>query len=450
MSAAVLLLATDPAGDPRWKQLVRDYAASDHGVALTVLDNTTAASALQLWREIGRLAPPGGFAVIAADSGREHAAALLYRLFAGHPVAVCKTRIGTPGLADSAWNKLVHCRMTGVNLLWSVEDQSRHRGVKGVLFLDRPLILTQDKLGDGSQRKMLDHTIRGLTQPTRASVTGEKRDYSRTGLTYITHFYLNQNSTVTIFDLLKQYAAYDPALLDRIHFVIVDDGSPLKYEIPPDLGLNITWLKVRQDIPWNQAGARNLGVTYAKSDKILITDVDHSFPEATLRHLVERGNCGRRIYKFWRVTKESPGKLKRGHPNIFFLSRARYLELYGYDEEFAGGYGAEDFRFMKWQRVHGSMSPHLPRKYFKVDREKIDRKTAYHSLRRDHSFNTPVDLRKQYESQWHGAEAGHSRMFLNFEWDVLARQARPPSNAPWPNRRWWKPLALLRTILPRW
>lgn len=445
MKPAVLLLATAPG--PNWAQLVRDYAASDHGVALTVMDKTSAAGAWQLRGEIAKHAPR----VIVADTDFEHRGALLYKAFASHPVVVMKTRFGTDALEPTRWNRWVNCKLTGVNLHWDHEDQTRHRGgVPGKLFLDRPCVLTQPKFGEGSPLRMFDHAIRGCTQPARASLTGAKTDASRIGLTYITHFYLNQSKTVTIFDLLKTYASYDPAVLDRVHFVIVDDGSPLTYEIPANLGLNITWLKVRQDIPWNQAGARNLGVTYAKSDKILITDLDHVFPEATLRHMIERANCGRRIYKFWRVTPESPGKLKRGHPNIFFLSRARYFELYGYDEEFAGGYGAEDFRFMKWQKVHGSISPHLPKAYFCIENEKIDRKTAYHSLHRDHSFNTPVDIRKQYESQWYGADAGHSRMFLNFEWDVLAKQQRPPSEAPWPKKRWWKPLAFLRAILPRW
>ena len=444
MKPNVLLLATG--AEARWKKLVADYAASAHDVQLTVLDRTAATSAWQLRGEIAKHAPR----VIGADTPLEHHAALLYKAFAPHPVAVLKTRFDAQPLDDTRWNRWVHCKLTGVNLLWTRADESVMRGTKGALHLDRPFVLTQDKLGEQSPLKMLDHAVRGLTQPSRASLTGDKRDHSRIGLTYITHFYLNQNSTVTIFDLLRKYAAYAPDVLDRVQFVIVDDGSPLKYEIPADLGLNLTWLKVRQDIPWNQAGARNLGVTYAKSDKILITDLDHVFPEATLRHLVEHANCGRRVYKFWRVTPESPGKLKRGHPNIFFLSRARYFELYGYDEEFAGGYGAEDFRFMKWQKVHGSLSPHLPRRYFCVENEKIDRKKAYHSLTRDHSFNTPVDLRKQYESQWHGSEAGHSRMFLNFEWDVLARAHRPPSATPWPVKKWWKPLWFLRAILPRW
>ena len=468
--AGVLLLATDPGADPRWTGLVRAYVARPQAQPVTVLGHAALAEALRgagvraercespagpLWRRtwsllkaLRRAAPPSGFAVIAADSDAEHYAALLYRAFSRHPVAVLKTRFGGP-LPRSRWNRWVHCKLTGVNLLWSREDEARHRaGGPGQLFLDRPYVLTQPHLGEASPVLMLEHAVNGLTRPTRESLTGVKRDHSHIGLTYVTHFYLNQKSTATIFELLKKYATYDPAVLDRVHFVVVDDGSPLAYEIPA-LGLNLTWLKVRRDIPWNQSGARNLGVTYAKSDKILITDVDHEFPEATLRHLVEHANCGRRVYKFFRYTPEQPGKLVRGHPNTFFLSRARYFELHGYDEEFAGGYGAEDFRFMKFQKVNGSSSPHLPRRYFTIEREKIDRKTAYHSLHRDHSFNTPADLRKQYEAQCHGEGAGHSRMFLEFEWDVLARQQREVTTT-WPVRRWWKRLWWLRAILPRW
>ena len=67
------------------------------------------------------------------------------------------------------------------------------------------------------------------------------------------------------------------------------EDSPLQTD-PPDLPLNLTWIRIREDIAWNQPGARNLGAVYAKSDKILITDLDHEFPEATLRALERRGH----------------------------------------------------------------------------------------------------------------------------------------------------------------
>lgn len=452
MTDAVLMLATAP--DERWRGLVRDLAARvGPRYALTVHEAaphgaTRWRRVWALFRAIRRLAPPAGFCVIGAHTADEHLAALLYRALAGHPVTVMKTRFeGTP-LAPTRLNRWLHCRLTGINLFWTPADEHRFRGGRqpGELFLDRPLVLQQERLGADAPALMLEHALDALTQPNRQSVVGAKRDHSHIELSYVTHFYLNQRSTATAFELLRKYEGYDPDVLDRVHFVMVDDGSPLQYEIPP-FNLNLTWLKVRQDIPWNNPGARNLGVVYAKSDKVLLTDVDHDFPADTLRHMVERGSPGKRIYKLFRK-EPGTGKLERGHPNIFFLSRARFLEHFGYDEEFCGAYASDDYRFVKFQKAQGSPMPHLPRHCWCADRPKIDRARGYHSLVRDHSFNTPVDRRKDLELAWHGHGAGHSRMFLNFQWDILSEQRRPararrPVDRGW-KRRWW-----LRAILPR-
>jgi hypothetical protein len=448
---AVLLLATAP--DERWRDLARDVASRVGArYALTVLEAPPAGSSRwqrvrELFGTIRRLAPAHGFAVIGAQTTDEHYAALLYRLVARHPVTVMKARFDGVPLPDTRWHRWLHCRLTDLNLFWTHADEHRQRGGRQPreLFMDRPFVLQQPHLGDRPAAAMLEHALDALLQPARESVVGTKRDHSHIELSYVTHFYLNQRSTDTAFELLRQYETYPPDVLDRVHFVMVDDGSPLQYEIPP-FNLNLTWLKVRQDIPWNNPGARNLGVVYAKSDKVLITDVDHEFPAETLRHMVARGSPGKRIYKLFR--RHAGGRLERGHPNIFFLSRARYLEHFGYDEEFCGAYASDDYRFVKYQKAQGSLMPHLPRRYWCADRPKIDRARGYHSLLRDHSFNTPVDRRKDRELAWHGRGAGHSRMFLNFQWDILAEQRRPgrpqrPVDKRW-KRRWW-----LRAVLPR-
>lgn len=87
-----------------------------------------------------------------------------------------------------------------------------------------------------------------------------KEDKSHIELTYVTHFYCNQKNINSITDLLKKYETYSRNLIEKIEFIIVDDCSPLEYEIP-DLNLNYRWLKITTDIQWNQGGARNLGVT---------------------------------------------------------------------------------------------------------------------------------------------------------------------------------------------
>lgn len=260
-------------------------------------------------------------------------------------------------------------------------------------------------------------------------------DKSHIDLTYITHFYCNQTSIDSVVSLLKQYESYPSELLDRIEFIIVDDCSPLDYDIP-ELNLNYRWLRITTDIAWNQGGARNLGVTYAKSDKIVITDLDHGFPPEALAYMANHPNPGRNFYKLRR--KDPNGKLYKGHSNLFFMSRARFLRFYGYDEEFSGHYGAEDYRFVKYQKYHGSRQSYLPAKIWCFERS-LNREESYHTLARDLSANTPVDKRKKAECDAFGNEYGHSRIFLNFDWKTLNTGTRRPSTLP-AIRRYWKPL----------
>ncbi len=272
-------------------------------------------------------------------------------------------------------------------------------------------------------------------------------------LTYITHFYCNQNNMDSVFSLLRQYEQLPEDIRTVVEFVIVDDGSPIEYDVGV-FDLNITWLRINEDIPWNQAGARNLGVTYAKSDKIFITDLDHELPESTFRYLINCRNPGRNFYKIYRESREN-GVKKRGkvcnvgdryygHPNTFFMSRARFMRFFGYDEEFAGNYGSEDFRFVKYQKYQGSRQHYLPKNIRCFERN-VDREESYHTLHRDLSANTPIDKRKKQECSLFGYEYGQSRIFLNFTWEIKYRNNVMPATLP-PLNTWWRPLWWFRYL----
>jgi hypothetical protein len=269
-----------------------------------------------------------------------------------------------------------------------------------------------------------------------------KNDRQYIKLTYIIHFYFDQKSPNTLLDLLKKYETYNKNILDYLQFIIIDDCSPLQFNIP-DFNLNITWLKITDNITWNQGGARNLGVTYAKSDKILLCDLDYEFPEHTLQYMMDRKNPGNSFYK---IKKKNS---KKGHPNTFFLSRARFLRLYGYDEEYCGGYGAEDYRFVKFLKYHGTWQKYLPRKYYCVVRDDIDRDKNYHSLNRNFDRNTPIDRRKRSELLQWGAEKGHSRIFLNFTWEIIKTSHRGRADIIIKSNFLWKKLWLFRTLFKR-
>lgn len=379
-----------------------------------------------------------GLLLVLTDSEAIQRQAVRLKLRRRAPVVVMRWWDARPQLARTLRNRLVFNRYTGVNFLPSREGIPP-RGSGGAPGLDNPVILEQAALlGSDAPWKIMRHTLLALTQPARTDAFGaEKRSYGHLRLTVATHFYCNQRNIDTVTSLLEGYARYPAEVLERTQFVVVDDGSPIRYEVPR-LDLNLTWLRIDRDIRWNQAGARNLALLYARSNNVVISDIDHAFPPHTLRWLIGREAPHRRFYRFFR--QRADGTLRRGHPNLFYLSRARFFQLFGTDEEFAGAYGAEDVRFVRNLKYHGTVQLHLPKKYYCVERS-LDRGESYHSLARDLSYNTGADTRKRMEAEYFGGDFGHSRSAFNFTWTVLADQERaapfaPPLDRGW-RRRWW-------------
>jgi hypothetical protein len=250
-------------------------------------------------------------------------------------------------------------------------------------------------------------------------------------LTYITHFYLDTDLSA-VRSLLDYYSQMDGELLDQIQFVVVDDCSPISYSVPKT-DLNLLWLRIVDPTPWNQGGARNLGVVYAKSDNIFLTDLDWKVNEEALRFMVNKRCCGRTIYKI-----REQGR-RKGHSNTWFMSRAHFLRHFGYDEQFSGGHGGEDYFFFKLHQYSGSIIKYMPRRCFAIDRAKIGEisEANYHHLPRDQSRNEEIGRRVKENIKKFGYEGGHSRIFLNFRWEVVADQNRPLKfYKPKPNKIW--------------
>lgn len=266
--------------------------------------------------------------------------------------------------------------------------------------------------------------------------------FSHIELSYVTTFYFNQADSSSLLELVRRYASYSKDLLDRLQLVLVDDGSSVPVTLPADLDLNLLLLRIPEDVPWNHAAARNLGAVYARSDKLLLTDVDHAFPEDTLRRIVQLRKLRRTMYMFYRLDEH--GAHVRRHLNTFLLSRGRYLELFGYDEEFCGHYGLEDDLFRRWHLHHGTRI-----RMFRggpVRLRPVEREGSYHSLARDRGHNAEVFRGKRRLWEALGPRAAHSRTFLRAPFEVVVdlRRAAPPA-APPPSlmtrlwRRWqWR------------
>jgi hypothetical protein len=250
-----------------------------------------------------------------------------------------------------------------------------------------------------------------------------KQDYNHIKLSYVTSFYDSTGSFSVLESFLKRISGYSPDLLSVIQFVVIDDCSNGIFKGSVPSNINLLFLRVADDIEWNISGARNLGATYARSDNLLMSDIDHHFPEATIRHLCSFNDIGRRIFRFRRIDTE--GKKISSPPNILFMSRGRFLKYFGYDETFAGHYGSEDSYFRYWQRSNGASFRRFSKKH-PVIADIYDESRREHSLVRDTSFNSVIMKGKMVNLRQFGSEKGSARLFLNFRWEILLNQTMMP------------------------
>lgn len=138
------------------------------------------------------------------------------------------------------------------------------------------------------------------------------------------------------------------AIAEHVSLVVVDDGSPDNPAVPPDPPLSIVSFKLLRmmvDIRWNQDACRNLAVHHVSIGWLLLTDMDHIPPIATLRHVVFDELDMTLVYQFLRVSEPELLPYKP-HPNSWLMTRTMYERTGGYDERFAGVYGT-DGRFKK-------------------------------------------------------------------------------------------------------
>lgn len=129
---------------------------------------------------------------------------------------------------------------------------------------------------------------------------------------------------------------------ENLALIVVDDGSPHAPATPPryGIGIPISIFRMRKDVRWNQDACRNLAVAQAKTDWVLLTDIDHLTPASLLQEVVFGKLREDTIYMFERVSEPEMEPYKP-HPNSWLMTRAMYDVVGGYDERYAGMYGTD-------------------------------------------------------------------------------------------------------------
>jgi hypothetical protein len=152
---------------------------------------------------------------------------------------------------------------------------------------------------------------------------------------------------------VKIWATYAPELRRRLHVVVVDDCSPddqrpTAASIAGHTVASVRLYQLLQKIRWNWLAARNLGAKEAKTDWLLMTDMDHVVPERTLRRILDGPLDEWTAYRFKRVTVEHPWPYNtdslpeyKAHNDSWLLTRRLFFHplVGGYDERLSGCYG---------------------------------------------------------------------------------------------------------------
>lgn len=205
--------------------------------------------------------------------------------------------------------------------------------------------------------------------------------------------------------LIRQYGQLtdlSSGVKSHLHLIICDDGSPSPaappgvlergiIEMPPTndgfavregggitaLGLaSFQLFRVDVDVRWNWLTCRNIAAHHAKTDWLLMTDIDHLLPEATARRIIDGPLDPARAYRFNRVDapdmKPTIGKHGefKPHPNTWLMTKQLFDKVGGYDERFSGFYGS-DGEFKDRVKKRAGEPIILPEVMIRVPREVV-------------------------------------------------------------------------------
>ena len=167
----------------------------------------------------------------------------------------------------------------------------------------------------------------------------------REALNIVYPFY---NNYAALQQQIRNWKRYPSELADKVRIIIVDDHSTEPLCIDEPLPMKVTILRIDQDIPWNQPGAKNLGFKFVTTNWALTTDIDHVVTSETCQQVLSEHRDLSTVYYFSRqIVIDNVTTEFRPHPNSFLICRNYFWEVGGYDEDFCGNYGNDDTLFNK-------------------------------------------------------------------------------------------------------
>ncbi len=219
-------------------------------------------------------------------------------------------------------------------------------------------------------------------------------------LTIVYPVYYDCDNHDSFVQVLKEYEAFDDSIKERLKIIIVDDGSKHPVSLP-DVNLDVSLLRVRVNIPWNNSGARNLGACYADTEKIILADIDWIFPPETLQTCLDADIDDNTFVVFESYRSDRKTWYNSVHPSLYCVKKQTFFKYGGYDESFCGFYG-EDLFYRK----------HIMRNGAQFIRPQLK---CYNNFKyNEHSLSRNLDKIKKILSK--DENRAHSGKILQFPW----------------------------------
>jgi hypothetical protein len=230
-------------------------------------------------------------------------------------------------------------------------------------------------------------------------------------LSLITHHYNSHDKSK---ELVAHISQLDPQFRNEFELLIVDDFSDDCVELDHG-GLALRHYRILDDIPWNQAGSRNLGAMLARGEWALFFDIDQKISlsglEYVLTHCKNLDPTTMYYFLVDNFVDSNTNETLTVHPNTFLVNTHVFHEIGMYDEDFAGNYGYEDLYLpYQWER-HGGKRAIIGETAFFTDQKF---KTA--NLTRDLEVNK---LKGHYKMQ---TGIKRPKDFIRFQWALIRNQ----------------------------
>ncbi len=159
----------------------------------------------------------------------------------------------------------------------------------------------------------------------------------------------HHNAHVMLRAQYSRLGSYSPKIMQHVELVVCDDASDYAPIHPWHYTIQGKLFRIRPPhVRWSHRCATNIAAFEASGAWLLLTDVDHIVPSATLQYLIDAPLNGNIVYTFGRVSPS--GEVMKSHPDSWLIHRTLWKEIGGWDERYRGYYGQNGniWRRIRW------------------------------------------------------------------------------------------------------